>query len=78
MHKLSNIKFENSKKSYLLAWTTTPWTLPSNLACAVGNEIDYSILESDEETVTLDFNHPMAGKSLNFEIELMSIDEGVS
>ena len=25
----------------LLAWTTTPWTLPSNLACAVGPDIDY-------------------------------------
>ena len=29
----------------LLAWTTTPWTLPSNLALAVGPEIDYAIFE---------------------------------
>ncbi len=29
----------------ILAWTTTPWTLPSNLALAVGDEIEYSILE---------------------------------
>jgi len=28
-------------KIKLLAWTTTPWTLPSNLALAVGPEIDY-------------------------------------
>ncbi|MBH1989320.1 MAG: isoleucine--tRNA ligase [Myxococcaceae bacterium] len=27
--------------AYLLVWTTTPWTLPSNLAVAVGNEICY-------------------------------------
>lgn len=26
---------------YLLAWTTTPWTLPSNMFLAVGNEIEY-------------------------------------
>ncbi len=26
---------------HLLAWTTTPWTLPSNLALAVGNDLDY-------------------------------------
>ncbi len=26
---------------YLLVWTTTPWTLPSNLAVAVGPDIDY-------------------------------------
>ncbi len=27
--------------AYLLAWTTTPWTLPGNAALAVGEEIDY-------------------------------------
>ncbi|MBP7841585.1 class I tRNA ligase family protein [Patescibacteria group bacterium] len=26
---------------HILAWTTTPWTLPSNMFLAVGNEIDY-------------------------------------
>ncbi len=31
----------------LLAWTTTPWTLPSNLALAVGAEIDYAVLEHE-------------------------------
>ena len=33
--------------TYALAWTTTPWTLPSNLALAVGEDIDYSILHLD-------------------------------
>ena len=33
------------KDTYILAWTTTPWTLPGNLALAVGNDIDYLILE---------------------------------
>ena len=28
-------------KYYVLAWTTTPWTLPSNLALAVNKEMDY-------------------------------------
>ena len=37
----------------LLAWTTTPWTLPSNLALAVGPEIDYAIYEKDGERVVL-------------------------
>ena len=31
----------------LLAWTTTPWTLPSNLALAVGPDIDYAVVEED-------------------------------
>lgn len=30
--------------TYFLAWTTTPWTLPSNTALAVGEKIDYSLL----------------------------------
>ena len=30
----------------MLAWTTTPWTLPSNLALAVGPEIEYVLVEA--------------------------------
>ena len=30
-----------------LVWTTTPWTLPSNLAVMVGKDIDYVVVESD-------------------------------
>ena len=30
---------------YLLAWTTTPWTLPGNVAAAVGADIIYNIIE---------------------------------
>ncbi|HMN87688.1 MAG TPA: isoleucine--tRNA ligase, partial [Bauldia sp.] len=33
----------------LLAWTTTPWTLPSNLALAVHPEADYALLEKGGE-----------------------------
>jgi isoleucyl-tRNA synthetase len=33
----------------LLAWTTTPWTLPSNLALAVGPDITYAVMEEDGE-----------------------------
>ncbi len=29
------------QKCKLLAWTTTPWTLPSNLALAIGKDIEY-------------------------------------
>ena len=31
----------------LLAWTTTPWTLPSNLALAVGPDISYSVVQAE-------------------------------
>lgn len=36
---------ENGQK--ILVWTTTPWTLPSNLMLAVGKDIDYAVMEED-------------------------------
>ncbi len=35
--------------TYLLAWTTTPWTLPGNVALAVGPEIKYRVVQSGKE-----------------------------
>ena len=35
----------NLNKISLLAWTTTPWTLPSNLALAVNSKLEYSIVK---------------------------------
>ena len=32
---------------HMLAWTTTPWTLPANVAVAVNPEVEYSLLEHD-------------------------------
>ncbi len=37
----SEFLFENNEDVFLLAWTTTPWTLPSNTGLAVGRNIDY-------------------------------------
>lgn len=35
--------------THLLVWTTTPWTLPSNLAIAVGEDFDYVKVKKDGE-----------------------------
>ncbi len=35
----------DNEDAYLAAWTTTPWTLPSNLGLCVGPEIDYVLAE---------------------------------
>src|SRR5262249_30182466 len=32
---------------YLLIWTTTPWTLPANVACAVNPDLTYARIEQD-------------------------------
>lgn len=36
------------KGEYLLIWTTTPWTLPANVACAVDPKINYVVAKEDE------------------------------
>ncbi|HUT22425.1 MAG TPA: isoleucine--tRNA ligase [Candidatus Bipolaricaulota bacterium] len=46
-------KFELEEKidglaAFVLAWTTTPWTLPGNVALAVGADMDYSIWKKQE------------------------------
>lgn len=38
---------------YLLAWTTTPWTLPGNVALAVGEEITYVLVTAKNEKYIL-------------------------
>lgn len=39
-----------------------------------GRVVSARIHALEDDTVTLDFNHPLAGKSLNFEIELVSVE----
>ncbi len=41
------------KPAYLLAWTTTPWTLPGNTALAVASEAEYTVVETDSDYLIL-------------------------
>ena len=49
----SRIKIQNSKL-FALAWTTTPWTLPSNTALCVGPKIDYVIVKGENPYTKLE------------------------
>ncbi len=40
---------KDQPNTYLLAWTTTPWTLPSNLALVLGPDIEYVKLKDGDE-----------------------------
>ena len=44
-------KLENGQK--ILVWTTTPWTLPSNLMLAVGRDIDYVVMSENGQEYIL-------------------------
>jgi isoleucyl-tRNA synthetase len=39
------VAFQLDSGEKILAWTTTPWTLPANLALAVGPDVEYSVLK---------------------------------
>ena len=41
------------EKAYFVAWTTTPWTLPGNVALAVGADIDYVEAKVGEEILVV-------------------------
>lgn len=47
---LPGLLFERGgEKTFVLAWTTTPWTLPANVALAVGEDVEYVIVEKKDE-----------------------------
>ena len=43
---LPSLQDADGLPAYALAWTTTPWTLPSNTALCVGPNIDYVVIET--------------------------------
>ena len=51
------VKFEIADEpgTYFLAWTTTPWTLPGNVALAVGEDVQYVTIEKKDEGKTVRF-----------------------
>ena len=67
----------HSHEIFFLAWTTTPWTLPSNLGLTVGPEIDYWLVKTINPSTQLPCNVIVAkklfskyfafGKGSNFE-----------
>ncbi len=46
VQSLNKLYGADATEVYFLAWTTTPWTLPSNTALAVGKNIDYVMVRS--------------------------------
>ena len=46
-------QYLTQKAVYLLAWTTTPWTLPGNTALAVSDSADYAVVDMGAEYIIL-------------------------
>ena len=47
---IAKFKIEGEKNKYILAWTTTPWTLPSNLALCVNKSYNYVEIKANVGT----------------------------
>jgi len=52
LNKKTSIQNEKLKINFLV-WTTTPWTLPANVAIAVNPELDYVLVKLNEEYLIL-------------------------
>ena len=64
---------------YFLAWTTTPWTLPSNTALCVGPKIDYVAVQTynaySGEKITVVLAKPLLYNHFNKKAEELSLED---
>ncbi|GAA4966278.1 isoleucine--tRNA ligase [Algibacter aquimarinus] len=58
---------QNEGDIYFLAWTTTPWTLPSNTALTVGPKIEYVLVETYNQYTFEPINVVLAKKLVNYQ-----------
>lgn len=77
--KAATVAFELNDGRKILAWTTTPWTLPSNLALSIGKDVQYVEVEANGSTYIigknavakyageLDFNEESELKEISFD-----------
>ena len=59
----------NINEIFVLAWTTTPWTLPSNLALTINKDFDYLLIKKDDK------NYIIGKTLLNKYKKELSIDD---
>ncbi len=60
---VTKFKVKGQENKYILAWTTTPWTLPSNVALAINKKYNYAEIKVGEEYYILakDLIHSVIG-----------------
>lgn len=67
-------KLAGRQNEYVIAWTTTPWTLPGNVALAVGRTFDYVKVKQNDETYYL--AAALAAKVLGEDFEVLQTLKG--
>lgn len=70
-------EWSNHGKAYFIAWTTTPWTLPSNTALCVGPNITYVAVETfnpySSEPITIIMAEPLLPSLFDKEQEITTV-----
>ena len=78
-HPLMPVLFDGQEDTAILAWTTTPWTLPSNCALAVGENINYVKIKTFNpytyDAVSVVLAKDLVGKYFKAEGENASFDD---
>ena len=78
-HPLMPVLFDGDEDTAILAWTTTPWTLPSNCALAVGENINYVKIKTFNpytyDTVSVVLAKDLVSKYFKAEGENASFEE---
>jgi isoleucyl-tRNA synthetase len=69
LNKINTLFGSKEEQVYFLAWTTTPWTLPSNTALAVGKNIDYVLVKTfnvySHQAMNVILAEPLLSKHFN-------------
>lgn len=71
----ATVKFPSREGGLVfLAWTTTPWTLPGNIALAVNKSMDYALVRRQGETFVVALN--LVEKVMKADYEILSVKKG--
>lgn len=70
----AKFKLVDKENEYFLGWTTTPWTLPANVALAVNPELTYIRAKKGEEIFIV--AEDLASKNLGEDFEVLSSHKG--
>ncbi|MGD8189697.1 isoleucine--tRNA ligase [Brevibacillus ginsengisoli] len=71
----ATVKFRSkNSQDIFLAWTTTPWTLPANVALAINKEIDYVRVKQNDEVYVVAKN--LVEKAFKENYEILSTHKG--
>ena len=75
LNKIASLfNFKIKKKCSFIIWTTTPWTLPSNVAVCINKTLDYSLVETKDEYMII-ASELINSCSLRWDINLKEVSK---